>query len=92
MVRLNEAKWERILRYVPNEWDQSIPMPLRLEKLDYGFSAHATPSANTPLFPFFHGKKLLSPESQGQKIYTILYPISEIGTLILCLDGGRVDG
>ena len=52
----------------------------------------STPTANTPLFPFFHGKKLLSPESQGQKIYTILYPISEIGTLILCLDGERVDG
>ena len=57
------------------------------------FSAHAhplpTPSANTPLFPFFHGRKLPSPESQGQEIYTVLYPISEISTLILCLDGGR---
>ena len=55
---------------------QSMPIP-------------STPSTNTPLFPFFHGKKLLSPESQEQKIYTVLYPISEIGTLILCLDGGR---
>ena len=60
------------------------------------FSAHAhplpTPSANTLLFPFFHGRKLLSPESQGQEIYTVLYTISEISTLILCLDGGRVEG
>ena len=52
----------------------------------------STPSVNTPLFPFFNGRKLLSPESQGQEIYTVLYPISKIRTLILCLDGGRVDG
>ena len=49
----------------------------------------STPSAKTPIFPSFHGRKLLSHESQGQEIYTVLYPISEISTLILCLDAGR---
>ena len=72
-------------------------LPLRKKKgflggggvISQPMSIPSSPSANTPLLPFFHGRKLLSPESQGQEIYIVLYPISEISTLILCLDGGR---